>query len=42
VDACSFWEFLSAREGYAEAHAAPDQVKPPTAAEHDAMIEKWG
>jgi len=42
VDACSFWEFLAARDGWIAANAPPDQVRPPTPEEHDAMIAKWG
>lgn len=40
VDSCSLWQFLAARDGWIAANT-PDQSKPPTAAEHDAMVEKW-
>jgi len=42
VDACSFWEFLAARDGWIAANSPSDEKHAPTAAEHDAMIEKWG
>ena len=42
VDACSFWEFLAARDGWVTANSPPDQARPPTEAEHDALIRKWG
>jgi hypothetical protein len=42
VDACSLWEFLAARAGWIAANSAPEEMPPPTAAEHDAMLEKWG
>jgi hypothetical protein len=41
VDACSLWEFLAARDGWVLANSLPDQAKPPTPEEHDAMLEKW-
>jgi hypothetical protein len=42
IDACSLWEFLACRDGWINANSAPEQTPPPTAAEHDAMIAKWG
>jgi len=42
VDACSFWEFLVARNGWIAANCPPEGDRPPTPEEHDAMIEKWG
>lgn len=43
VDACSFWQFLAARDGWVAANSPPDEaMPPPTAAEHEAMLRKWG
>jgi len=41
VDACSFWEFLAARDGWMAANNPPENAYP-TPEEHDAMLEKWG
>jgi hypothetical protein len=42
VDACSLWEFLACRDGWIAANTLDAEASAPTAAEHDAMLEKWG
>jgi len=42
IDACSLWEFLACRDGWIAANSSPETAPPPTAAEHDAMLAKWG
>jgi hypothetical protein len=42
VDACSLWEFLAARDGWIKANSPEDnKPPPPTASEHEAMMQKW-
>jgi hypothetical protein len=42
VEEMTFWEFLAVRDGWLSANTAPDTAGPPTAEEHDAMLEKYG
>lgn len=42
MDGCSFWQFLAARDGYVLANSPPEDMKPPTDEEHDALVQKWG
>jgi hypothetical protein len=42
INAMSLWEFLAVRDGWIAANSPPDALQPPTAEEHDAMIEKYG
>lgn len=37
----SLWELLACIDGVARANS-PDQVRPPTEEEHDALIAKYG
>lgn len=40
--ACSLWEFACAVDGWNRAHGGDDRPGPPSDAEFDAMMERFG
>jgi hypothetical protein len=42
VDELTIWEFGQAVQGWKDANCPEESVQPPTAEEHDALVEKYG